>query len=303
MNNDQTTPRRELDGSRLGHSGFLLGLGLLLSAWIGLIVGAILMALSGVGAVAGLGMVTTGIWAVPVFGFAFAAVGVSRARDSVIRSTSTQILPADHPLTKAVTTLTSQIGLPAPLVGIYPDDDLNAFAAGSKPSKAVVSFSRGLTERMPAREILAIAAHEVAHIANSDMRRMQFASSFQSALTWYFGWTDRGQTFVRWVLSTIGELLILRLSRSREYWADATSAALVGKEAMISALRTLDGDPVQPTAERLAYARLMIRANPRTWFSTHPSIADRITALEQETYMRRLPYKAQSARQLAGEVA
>ncbi|TRL37599.1 M48 family metalloprotease [Methylosinus sporium] len=292
----QQPVRRELDGSRLGHNGIFQAIGLLISAWIGVLVGAVLMAATGIGIIGTVGLLTSGIWAVPLFGFVFAAVGVSRARDSAIRQTSTDILPADHPLARTVITLASTLGLPAPLVGIYPDDDLNAFAAGSKPTKAVVSFSKGLTERMPPREIIAIAAHEVAHIANRDMRRMQFATSFQNALTWYFGWTNRGQMLARWLLSTGGELIVLRLSRKREYWADATAAALVGKDAMISALRTLNGDPVKPTAERLAYARLMIRANPRTWFSTHPSIADRITAIEKETYMRRLPYKTQQER-------
>ena len=58
------------------------------------------------------------------------------------------------------------------------------------------------------------------------------------------------------------------------------AAALLGKGAMIDTLRRLDGDPIEPPASKLAYARLMIRSNPRESLSTHPTIQDRIEAQE-----------------------
>ena len=283
--------QQELDPTRLKRGSFLLKVGLILSAWAGIAIGTIIMVPSGTAAVGFVGGTTVGWWAVPLFGFVFGAVGLARARDHFIRQTKTELVGPDHILSRAVSALATKVNLPPPQVGIYPDKALNAFAAGSSPEKAVVSFSRGLVDQLPARELLAIAAHEVAHIANNDMRRMQMATSFQKALTWYLGWTDRGQTIARWVLGIVGEIMLKRLSRSREYWADATAAALVGKEPMVNALRRLGGDPIEPSAEHWSYARMMIRANGRTVFSTHPSIEERIEALETERFMRQLPYR------------
>lgn len=275
--------RPKVDGSRLKHGGFGNVIVLVLSSWCGLLVATIFSA----GAAAPL---LAGVFIVPVYGFVAARVGMSRARNSVIRSTKTELLPDDHQLTKAVHALARELSLPAtPQVGIYPDDDVNAFAAGSGPHKAVVSFSQGLINRCTTRELLAIAAHEVAHIANNDMRRMQMAVSFQNAMTW-FSVFQRLRQGGRWLLFTLAELMIMKMSRTREYWADATAAAILGKEPMIEALRRLQDDPVQPSAENLAYARLMIRANPKQWFSTHPTIEERIARLEDGTYIARLPF-------------
>jgi heat shock protein HtpX len=274
---------RRLDPTRLKQGGLGHKIILILSAEVGLLTAVIFS--GGLGA-----PLLMGFLVVPAFGLTMAYVGLSRARDRVIKDTSTQVLPEDHPLTRAVHGMAAELRLPAPHVGIYPDDDINAFAAGSGPKKAVVSFSQGLIDRCTQRELLAIAAHELAHIANNDMRRMQYASSFQNALTWYMLF-ERARAVVRWLLGTVGELLILRLSRTREYWADATAAALVGKEPMIEALRRLHGDPVKPSVSRLAYARMMIRSNPSEVFSTHPTIPNRITALERESYIRHLPFR------------
>src|SRR5262249_35027742 len=156
--------------SRLGKGGFGHKVVLLLSAEVGLVVGALLSA--GIAAP----LIAVGFWAVPLFGFVMAGGGVLRARGQAIRATRAEELPHDHPPTRAVHNIARELSLPAmPKVGIYPADELNAFAAGKDAANSVVSFSRGLTERCSAPEILAIAAHEVAHIANNDMRRLQFA--------------------------------------------------------------------------------------------------------------------------------
>lgn len=281
-------PDMEFDLAHLRHGSALLTFGLVVSAWSGVILGAIAMAVP-TGGIGSLGWMLGGIWSVPLFGYTFGRVGLARSRNTVMRGTGTTLVADDHPLAQLTGKLASVLNLPPPAVGIYPVEEINAFAAGSSPAKAMVSYSKGLTERMPPGAILAIAAHELAHIANQDVRRLQFATSFQKSLTWYLGFSDTLQSSARWVLGTIGELLVLRLSRQREYWADATAAAMVGKDRMIEALRCLDGDPVEPTAEHLAYARMMIRANPANWLSTHPTIAERIAALENDTFIRRLP--------------
>lgn len=286
---DMATPR-ELDPKRLQHGGFMGMLGLIVSSWVGVIVGSILLSMTGVGALGAAALLMVGFVGVPVFGLLGGYVGLMRARDSAIANTRTKVLAADHPVTQMVAALARRMELPTPKVGIYQSGDMNAFAAGSSPNNAVVSFSSAIVEQMPPRELMAVAAHELAHIANRDMRRMQFATSFQNTLTWYAGFSDRAQNFIKWVLGFVAELMVKRLSRTREYWADATASAVVGGEHMVAALRRLDGDPVKPTAERLAYARMMIRPSAR-WFDTHPPMAERISAIESGTYISRLPYK------------
>lgn len=277
--------RRRLDASRLRRGGgFGQKLLLILSAEVGIFTTILFTG----GAAAPL---IAGFLVVPLFGLTMGYVGLSRSCNRFIKGTGTVCLPDSHQLTRMVHMLARELQLRSmPKVGIYPDNDVNAFAAGSGPKNAVVSFSQGLIDRCTRRELMAIAAHEVAHIANNDMRRMQYAWSFQNALTWYMMF-ERARTFARWFVSTIGELAIMRLSRKREFWADATAAALLGPEPMIEALRRLQGDPIEPPASKLAYARMMIRSHPREWMSTHPSIQQRIEALEQETFMRKLPFR------------
>ena len=82
----------------------------------------------------------------------------------------------------------------------------------------------------------------------------------------------------------------MALSRRREYLADATAAEITrNPDGLISALRKLDEDPNELKNINKATAHMYI-VNPLKkdangkkkagLFSTHPSIEDRITALE-----------------------
>lgn len=290
MNEVSAAPRRQLDTQRLSR-GRLPWIRMMLSALLGVLVGGLLLGLV-LGLGAGLRFIIMGWLVVPLFGLAGGLIGMRRARNKIARRMGATPVPPDHQLHKAVGQLAQSLGLPAPEVAVYPSADLNAFAAGSAPDNAVVAFSQGLLDALSPREIIAVAAHEMAHIANNDMRRMQFATSFQNTLTWYLAFSEAVRSWVKLLLTTLGEMLVMKLSRTREYWADATAAAIVGKEAMIAALRRLEGgtaDLARP--DDVPYGRLMIRAIPGTAFDTHPSIADRIRALEEETYISKLRYK------------
>lgn len=59
-------------------------------------------------------------------------------------------------------------GLPVPKIGIIETPGLNAFALGWKPESSRVVFTRGLLNHLDAKEIQAVAAHELAHVINKD---------------------------------------------------------------------------------------------------------------------------------------
>jgi hypothetical protein len=86
----------------------------------------------------------------------------------------------------------------------------------------------------------ALLAHELGHIATGDMARMIYARSFQASLVWWMLFSPL-KALGRWMFLTLGEMMVLGLSRSREYYADAFGAAVAGKENMISLLEALEG--------------------------------------------------------------
>ena len=64
-----------------------------------------------------------------------------------------------------------------PEVTIYESPDMNAFATGCGRNKSLVAFSSALLDKMESDEIAAVAAHEIAHIANGDMLSMTIMQS------------------------------------------------------------------------------------------------------------------------------
>lgn len=76
----------------------------------------------------------------------------------------------ERDLYEVVKVLSQNANLPVtPEVGIYEDDDMNAFTTGFTKKKAIIAFSSEMIDNMDDAEITAVAAHEIAHIANGDM--------------------------------------------------------------------------------------------------------------------------------------
>lgn len=196
--------------------------------------------------------------------------------------------------------------LPVPLgVGTYVGEDMNAFATGPSRKKAIVVFSSGLLENMTPEEIAAVAAHEVAHIANGDMLTMVLVQAIVNGIVMVLtmplkllqlallvskdsGWAEHITVWIVDIVFTailmfFGNLGVKYFSRQREFSADALAARLTDKRFMVSALMALGKDslPIIPEG-RMAYATLRINS-PKSWhdiFSTHPSLERRIQALD-----------------------
>jgi heat shock protein HtpX len=146
----------------------------------------------------------------------------------------------------------------APAVYVIPSMTLNAFATGT-PSKAVVGITEGLLRRLSLRELAGVIAHELGHVRNGDLSVMALAdvmTRFTQALSylavflaifnlpaWLLG--DADMPFLGLLLlylaPTIGSLLQLALSRTREFDADLDGAELTGDpRALASALDKLE---------------------------------------------------------------
>src|SRR5262245_25539876 len=77
----------------------------------------------------------------------------------------------DEPrLCRIVEPLTIAAGLPTPYVGVIDSPALNAFACGIRQKDAVLVFRRGLIDGLDDDELAAVAAHEIVHIKNGDIR-------------------------------------------------------------------------------------------------------------------------------------
>ena len=144
----------------------------------------------------------------------------------------------------------------------------NAFATGRNPQNAVVAVTTGLMRRLTDREMEAVLAHEMAHVKNRDVAVLTYASIIVIAagflmqmLFWIslfggFGGhdddnRDAGQFMLVMLAVYVGvilvyflsNLLILALSRYREYAADRSGAMMTGAPLQLaSALAKISDD-------------------------------------------------------------
>jgi heat shock protein HtpX len=196
-----------------------------------------------------------------------------------------------------------------PEVAIYDAPEMNAFATGWNRNEALVAVSTGLLRSMNRREVEAVLAHEVSHVANGDMVTLTLiqgvlntfvvfisnivASIISSALR---RGDDDGPgvldsiahtviyMVLQIVLGILASIIVMWFSRRREFRADEGGAHLAGRDAMISALRRLAGDPndhVLPDEVKAFGISGGKMGGLRALFMTHPPIAERIAALEQ----------------------
>ena len=145
-----------------------------------------------------------------------------------------------------------------PSIGIYPQDDVNAFATGRSRNNSLVALSQGLLRNLNDQEIDGVIAHEVAHIANGDMVTMTLLQGLVNSIVMFFSsiisslitsrsrdsissWWVRSAVYfvVSSILMTFGMIIVCKFSRSREFRADRGGAMLAGKATMLAALRKL----------------------------------------------------------------
>ena len=201
---------------------------------------------------------------------------------------------------QTVSRLAQQANLPVPEVGVYDSSELNAFATGPSKKRSLVAISTGLLRSMRREEIEGILAHEIAHIGNGDMVTMTLLQGIINAFVMFLARiiayalfrssNSRNSYMLQFMvimvlqvmLGILGSLVTSWFSRYREFKADAEGAHLAGREKMIAALKRLmaNNELVESHHESLATLKINGRRGWAMFFSTHPPLQQRISALE-----------------------
>ena len=186
---------------------------------------------------------------------------------------------------------------------MYHAPDMTAFATGARRNSALVAVSTGLLQGMKQDEIEAVLAHEISHVANGDMVTLTLVQGVVNTFViflsrvighfvdrvilrnesghglGYFGAVIAAQL----LLGILASMIVMWVSRLREFRADAGSAEINGKQPMISALARLEqGRPGElPEALQAFGISGSGKQKMMRLFMSHPPIAERIEALRQ----------------------
>ena len=218
-----------------------------------------------------------------------------------------EIGPEEAPkLHRIVQDMTLRAKMPMPKLYLIPQEAPNAFATGRDEKHAAVAVTEGILRILDERELRGVLAHELSHIKNRDILVGTIAAAMAGAISmlaniahWGMIFGGRGNddregghpivALAMIIIAPLAAMLVqMAISRSREFGADATGAAISGDPlSLANALRKL-----QQAAERVpmeanpATAHMFI-VNPltggglMTLFSTHPPMEERIRRLEE----------------------
>ncbi len=230
-------------------------------------------------------------------------------RLALMASGARPVTAAEAPeLYASVERLTRRAGLPMPRLYVIPSEAPNAFATGRDPEHAAVAVTEGIMRLLDRRQLEGVLAHELSHVRNRDILIASMAAMMAglvSSLGYMLRWgailggqrSDRdgpgGLELLAWALLAplVALLLQLAVSRTREFAADASGAALVGDpEPLAQALLALErGNDLAPMAQAGPATAHLYIVNPlrggtarlMSLFSTHPPTEERIARLRE----------------------
>ena len=218
--------------------------------------------------------------------------------------------PALHDM---IERLAGMADLPKPRVAIIESEVPNAFATGRNKKHSAVAVTTGLWNRLEPQEVEGVLAHELSHIANRDVLVMTVASFFamlaglltrfglySGMFGGFGGGRDNNNNSVPvWLIVVVvsvvtyflSQILILAISRYREYAADRGSALITGApEHLMSALQKIASQITMIPQEDLRQVETMnaFFIIPTNWrkrgaelFMTHPPMEKRLAALAE----------------------
>jgi len=250
--------------------------------------------------------ITIGAFIYAVFGY------FSSAKVALSLSGAKPISKTDNPrVYRMVENLVISVGMPMPKIYIIDDPAPNAFATGRNPENSHIAFTTGILEILDDKELQGVAAHELSHVQNYDIRVMStvmvlvvvigLISDIFLRMMWFGGGRNRddngGNAFallgiVAMILApVVAGLIKMAVSRRREYLADASGALMTRyPDGLASALAKISVNSRPMKRANTSTAHLFLD-NPKEsskkgeslsfsgLFSTHPPIAERIKRL------------------------
>lgn len=236
-----------------------------------------------------------------VFGMGGSFISLLMSKWMAKRATGAKVIErpsndAERWLMVTVERLAKQANIGMPEVAIFPSPDVNAFATGANRDNSMVAVSVGLLRSMDQGEAEAVLAHEISHIANGDMVTMALVQGVLNTFVIFFariiaqalvrGGNNQGSYMayfgvtmvLEMVFGVLASIIAMWFSRQREFRADAGSARLVGAPKMIAALQRLKSShDSELDGQLVAFG---IKGKARELFASHPSLDDRIAALQ-----------------------
>ncbi|MBI4524102.1 MAG: zinc metalloprotease HtpX [Deltaproteobacteria bacterium] len=224
-----------------------------------------------------------------------------------------EIAPEEAPkIYRIVQDLTMRAQMPMPKLYLIPQATPNAFATGRNEHHAAVAVTHGILQVLDERELRGVLGHELSHIKNRDILIGTIAAVMAGAISmlanmayWGMLFGGRGSShregshpvvaLIMIMIAPLAALVIqMAVSRSREYGADATGAAISGDPlSLADALRKLQRGVERIPMEASPATAHMFIVNPLTGgglmslFSTHPPMEERIRRLETMASKRR----------------
>jgi len=253
-----------------------------------------------------------------LFGFGGSFVSLLMSKWMALRSVGGEVIEqprneTERWLVETVRRQSQQAGIAMPQVAIYHAPDINAFATGARRDSSLVAVSTGLLQSMSQDEAEAVIAHEISHISNGDMVTMTLIQGIvntfvifisrliaQVASGFLSGNRDGEESsggnpmiyfavapVLELVFGILASIITMWFSRHREFYADAGSAKLVGREKMIAALQRLKtSHEPQEAGSMMAFC---INGKSKSFselFMSHPALDKRIEALRSGQYIK-----------------
>jgi heat shock protein HtpX len=252
-----------------------------------------------------------GIWAMVAILGAFAFFQYYTSDKIALAASGAKVVDREQApeLHDMVERLCAMADLPKPRIAVIPTEMPNAFATGRSPKHSAVAVTEGLWRRLEPREIEGVLAHELSHIANRDVAIMTISSFFAMVaallmrIGMFGGMFGGGRSreggppiwLIMFVVSlvtyVVSWVLIMTISRYREYVADRGAAVLTGApEQLMSALQKIASDIMRIPQRDLRQVQGMnaffivptnLKRSFGELFMTHPPLEKRLARLSQ----------------------
>ncbi len=222
--------------------------------------------------------------------------------------------PLERRLINVVDEMAIAAGLPAPPVYLLDaEQGINAFAAGSGTTEAVVAVTHGALEALSRDELQGVIAHEFSHILNGDMRlNLRLMGVLHGILLLTLigrillrgaRGSDKGAAplvlmglvlvVVGYIGVLFGNIIKAAVSRQREYLADAAAVQFTRNPSGIAgALLRIAGygsEIRHPRAEEASHMFFGSGLALSRLFATHPPIEERIRRIDPTFKPDRIP--------------